>query len=157
MFITTNSLAGSLYGFFQSDHLNAADHVAGRVLPFSEQQAGGSIGGPIVRDRAHYFTTYEYERQPNTVVFQPPGYAHNFAVPTRRARHSLLARGDYQISDKHRLMVRYTSSRDNSPFWYDQVGGLGCARLVFENFLNRLSCEAGSFAARSAVQSASAS
>jgi hypothetical protein len=64
----TNNLAGSLYGFFQSDKFNAADHVAGRVLPFSNQQAGGSLGGPIVRDRAQYFATYEYERQPNTFV-----------------------------------------------------------------------------------------
>src|SRR5258708_7576715 len=119
----TNTLAGSMYGFFQSDKFNAADHVAGRVLPFSNQQAGGSLGGPIVRDRAQYFATYEYERQPNTVVFQPPGYAHTFAVPTKRAKHSVMARGDYQMSNTHRLMGRYTSSRDSSPFWFDQVGG----------------------------------
>jgi hypothetical protein len=116
----TNNLAGSMYGFFQSDKFNAADHVVGRVLPFSDQQIGGSLGGPIVHDRAHYFGTYEYERAPNTVVFQPPGYTHTFAVPTRRAKHSVMARGDYQISNKHRLMVRYTSSRDNSPFWFDR-------------------------------------
>jgi hypothetical protein len=119
----TNTLAGSLYGFFQSDKFKAADHVAGRVLPFSDQQAGGSLGGPIVRDRAQYFATYEYERQPNTFVFQPPGYAHTVAVPTKRAKHSVMARGDYQMSNRHRLMVRYTSSRDSSPFWFDQVGG----------------------------------
>ncbi len=119
----TNTLAGSFYGFFQSDRFNAADHVAGRVLPFSDQQAGGSLGGPIARDRAQYFATYEYERQPNTFVFQPPGYAHTFAVPTKRAKHSVMARGDYQMSNKQRLMVRYTSSRDSSPFWFDQVGG----------------------------------
>src|SRR5216683_5895348 len=119
----TNTLAGSLYGFFQGDKFNAADHVAGTVLPFSNQQVGGSLGGPIVRDRAQYFATYEYERQPNTFVFQPPGYAHTFAVPTKRAKHSVMARGDYQMSNRHRLMVRYTSSRDSSPFWFDQVGG----------------------------------
>src|SRR5882757_630498 len=119
----TNNLAGSLYGFFQSDKLNAADHVAGRVLPFSNQQAGGSLGGPIVRDRAQYFATYEYERQPNTFVFQPPGYTDTFAVPTTRAKHSIMARADYQMSNTHRLMVRYTAARDSSPFWFDQVGG----------------------------------
>src|SRR5258708_16528072 len=68
----TNNLAGSLYGFFQSDTFNAADPVAGRVLPFSNQQAGGSLGGPIVHDRAQYFATYEYEPQPNTFLFHPP-------------------------------------------------------------------------------------
>src|SRR3982074_3397609 len=119
----TNNLAGSLYGFFQSDKFNAADRITGRVLPFSNQQVGGSLGGPIVRDPAQYFATYEYERQPNTLVFQPPGYAQTFAVPTKRTKHSVMARGDYQMSNTHRLMVRYTSSRDSSPFWFDQVGG----------------------------------
>jgi hypothetical protein len=118
----TNSLAGTVYGYFRSDKLNAADHVAGRVLPFSNQQAGASLGGPLVRDKAHYFVTYEYERQPNTFVFQPPGYTSTFAVPTNRKKHSLMARGDYQMSSKNRLMLRYTSSRDNSPYWADQVG-----------------------------------
>jgi hypothetical protein len=79
----TNSVGGSAYGFFQNDKFNAANHVAGKVLPFSDQQVGGSLGGPIVRDRIHYFATYEYERQPNTFVFQPPGYAHISRCPPR--------------------------------------------------------------------------
>src|SRR4029450_2932596 len=50
----TNDLAGTMYGFFRSDTFNAADHVAGYVLPFSNQQVGCSLGGPILPDRAHY-------------------------------------------------------------------------------------------------------
>src|SRR3981081_419441 len=111
----TNNLAGSLYGFFQSDKFNAADHVAGRVLPFSNQQAGGSRGGPLVRDRWQYFVTYESERQPDTFVFQPPGYTHTFAVPTRRAKHSVMARGGQPIANTHPPMVRATQSRARAP------------------------------------------
>jgi len=47
----TNTVAGSAYGFFRSDKFNAADPVVGRVLPYSNQQVGGSAGGPIVRDK----------------------------------------------------------------------------------------------------------
>ena len=118
----TNNLSGTMYGFFRSDKFNAADPVAGYVLPFSNQQVGGSFGGPIVRDRAHYFATYEFERQPDTFVFQPPGYTQTFAVPTKREKHSLMGRGDYQISAKHRLMLRYTYSKDDSPFWSSLFG-----------------------------------
>src|SRR6516164_2792094 len=60
----TNTLSGSGYGFFRSDSLNAADPVAHKVLPYSNQQVGGTIGGPIVKDKLHYFASYEYEREP---------------------------------------------------------------------------------------------
>ena len=49
----TNSNAGSFYGNFRSDKLNAADPVAKVVLPYSNQQVGGTFGGPIVRDKLH--------------------------------------------------------------------------------------------------------
>ena len=45
--------------------------MANRVLPFQNQQVGGTLGGPIIRDRAHFFGSYEYERQPGTVFLAP--------------------------------------------------------------------------------------
>src|SRR5262249_42863232 len=47
----TNVPAGSFYGFFRNDALNAADQVAKQVLPYSDQQIGGTLGGPIVKDK----------------------------------------------------------------------------------------------------------
>ena len=47
----TNDLRGSAYGFFRSDRFNEADPVAGVVLPFSNQQTGATVGGPIVREQ----------------------------------------------------------------------------------------------------------
>jgi hypothetical protein len=112
----TNNLAGTLYGFFRSDKFNDADHVAGEVLPYSSQQVGGSLGGPIVRNRAHYFVTYEYEREPSTIVFQPPGYTQSLSIPMKRTEHSTLARGDVDLSRRDRLMLRYTSWSRLTPF-----------------------------------------
>src|ERR1043166_8582820 len=51
----TNDLKASTYGFFRSDALNAPDPVAKKVLPFQNQQVGGTLGGPIVRDKMHFF------------------------------------------------------------------------------------------------------
>src|SRR5205814_1531672 len=39
----TNVNAGSFYGFFRSDSLNAPDPVANKVLPYSNQQIGGTF------------------------------------------------------------------------------------------------------------------
>jgi len=112
----TNTLAGSLYGYFRDDRFNAADHVAGYVVPFSNRQVGGSVGGPIVRDRAHYFFTTEYENEPNTLAVQPPGYTQSYSLPTEQTKRSILARVDYDLSSKDRLMVRYTKFNNESPF-----------------------------------------
>ena len=49
----------------------------------SNQQVGGTFGGPIVRDKLHYFASYEYEREPGTIFTQPaalPGQSFTIAV-----------------------------------------------------------------------------
>src|SRR5919197_238291 len=58
----SNTLAGAFYGYFRDNRLNSADFVAGRVLPYQNQQVGGSVGGPVVKDKWHFFGSYEYER-----------------------------------------------------------------------------------------------
>ena len=67
----TNDMHGSTYGFFRSDTFNAADPVTGTVLPYQDQQAGFTLGGPIVKDKMHFFASYEYERNPLTAVLTP--------------------------------------------------------------------------------------
>ena len=66
------SSAGSFSGYFRDDNFNAADFLAGTVLPYSNQQLSGTYGGPILRDRLHYFANYEYEREPGTQTFNTP-------------------------------------------------------------------------------------
>ena len=58
---------------FRDDKLNAKDFIANRVLPYSNQQIGGALGGPIISDRAHYFVSYERENEPNTIITSPAG------------------------------------------------------------------------------------
>src|SRR5688572_16271152 len=68
----TNTFAGTASGFFRSDRFNAADFIQQRVLPYSNQQVTATFGGPIRRDRAHFFGSYEQEREPRTVTFSSP-------------------------------------------------------------------------------------
>ena len=108
----TNRLRGSAYGYFRDDALNANDHFANRVLPYANQQAGGTLGGPIVRDRVHFFGAYEYEREPNTVIVAPAALEGQTAsFPAKNQTHSVLSRIDYQWSSKDRLLLRSSYSR----------------------------------------------
>jgi Carboxypeptidase regulatory-like domain/TonB dependent receptor len=103
----TNKSSGSVYSFFRDDKFNAADPVANRVLPFQNRQVGGALGGPIVKDKVHYFASYEYEREPGTIFSSPsvlPGQS--FTIPYKNTQKSLLARVDDQLSSKTRLTVR---------------------------------------------------
>src|SRR3954469_8078785 len=113
----TNSVAGSFYGFFRDDKFNAADAVANRVLPYENQQIGGAFGGPIVKDKIHYFASYEYEREPGTLVISNsvlPGQA--FTVPYKNGQKSLLARVDDQMTSKDRLTIRGSRWDQDNPF-----------------------------------------
>lgn len=113
----TNTNSGSIYGFFRDDRFNAADKVAGRVLPYSNQQVGATFGGPIVRDKLHYFASYEYEREPGTFFSTPstlPGQS--FTVPFRNGQKSFLARVDDQLTANSRLSVRGSRWTWSNPF-----------------------------------------
>ena len=103
----TNLLAGSVYGYFRNDSFNAPDKVANRVLPYENQQVGGTLGGPIVHDRMHYFASYEYEREPGTIFTNPsalPGQS--FSIPYKNGQKSFLGRVDDQLSNSSRLSLR---------------------------------------------------
>ncbi|MBI3261514.1 MAG: TonB-dependent receptor [Acidobacteria bacterium] len=113
----TNTPSGAFYGYFRDDKFSSADFVARRVLPFSNQQVGGAMGGPLVRDKLHYFTSYEYEREPNTAFFKPVNLpSQSFSFPDKTTQHSFLARVDQQTSPNSHLSYRYSIWNYDRPF-----------------------------------------
>ncbi len=113
----TNNLHGVTYGYFRNSRFNAPDPVAKQVLPYANQQVGGTLGGPIVRDKAHYFFSYEYEREPSTAFLQPtrlPGQEFSFA--TKGVDKSWLGRVDYQRSNDSTMTFRATKWGYKNPF-----------------------------------------
>jgi hypothetical protein len=103
----TNNLSGNVYGYFRDDKLNAPDLVANKVLPYANQQVGGTLGGPIVKDKIHYFASYEYEREPGTTFANPSLLpTQTFSIPYQNGQKSFLARVDDQLSAKNRVSVR---------------------------------------------------
>jgi len=105
----TNSFAGTVGGYFRSDKFNAEDFVAKRVLPYSNQQTSGTLGGPIIRDRLHFFGSYEYEREPKTFVYDTPYPLFNMDLEFTDRAHKPLGRVDYQITPSTRLSSRVSA------------------------------------------------
>jgi hypothetical protein len=112
----TNQLSGVFNGTFRNSDWNAADHVLDRVLPFSNQDVSVAIGGPIMRDRLHYFGNYEYDRTPKTSIWNTPFPAFNISLNGKRLKQIGGGRLDYQISSRTRVMGKIGIAEDDDPF-----------------------------------------
>jgi len=68
----TNDLHGSFYEFFRNDVLNAHPFtfVASPKPAFKQNQFGGTIGGPIKKDKTFFFASYEGRRVVQGIVSQ---------------------------------------------------------------------------------------
>ncbi len=119
----TNVYAGTFGGYFRSDKFNAADFVADRVLPYSNQQLSATFGGPIKKDKAHFFGSYGYAREPHTYAYTSPYPSFNVDVNFPSRAHTVLGRVDYQFTPATRLSVR--GSGFNNLFY--ALGGTGSA------------------------------
>jgi hypothetical protein len=112
----TNMLSGSVRGNFRDSRFNAKDPVLNRVVPIDNQQLAGTLGGPIKRDRVHFFGHYEYEREPRTSVWNTPYPRFNVERQGTRDLKMGGVRLDYQISSSTRLMGKVSDTRGWAPF-----------------------------------------
>jgi hypothetical protein len=119
----TNELGGSVYGFFRDDSFNEAtrtEEEAGLdAQPYSRQQWGASIGGPIVRDRAHYFATYEKTDRETQYVVDTGGIFPEFdnrTFPTPFEDELITAKGTLDLSARQLLQVRYGYQKNSDVY-----------------------------------------
>jgi outer membrane receptor protein involved in Fe transport len=114
----TNQFHGSAFGFFQDNSWNAKSRFA-ELNNFNDaetsyKQFGGTIGGPIKKDFAHFFFSYERTNIDQGVIINITGRpALNASTVTQTRADNILIRGDMQPSQKHQISVRYL--RENSP------------------------------------------
>jgi hypothetical protein len=65
----SNDWHGSVFGYFRDDLFdarNAFDYNPNGISPFNRQQYGGSIGGPLSKDKTFLFTAFEGLNQTQT-------------------------------------------------------------------------------------------
>jgi hypothetical protein len=59
----TNQVHGSVFEYLRNDALDARNFFAARRTPIKLNQYGGTIGGPIRKDKTHFFASWEGTKQ----------------------------------------------------------------------------------------------
>jgi len=139
----TNNYHGSLFGYFRSTGLNTdqknPDGVGGYTTShpdYSRQQFGGSIGGPLMKDKLFGFFAWERERESQGLVEDPLAYSElvlaqqaglaaepSAVIPRPFYETRYNGRMDWTINDRHSAYISYTSQANNSD--NDQSNGTG--------------------------------
>jgi outer membrane receptor protein involved in Fe transport len=146
----TNEFEGSLWGFFRDDSLAAKTETEKRQgidkQPYERQQYGIAVGGPIVRDRAHFFATYEQTDREQAYTVNTGGLLaeDGQSIPLPFEDKLGTAKVTFDISPKQYLQVRYGFQENSDKY--------GASPLVAPDFLGTVSNEYSSVLAGHTLQ-----
>lgn len=119
----TNDLQGSALLFAQTTVFNDIPAFTPERAPFGLQRFGATLGGPLVKDRSHFFVSYEGKRQRgHAVVISPP--VSGALTANNEDEHLFFARLDHKTSIRDLWSLRYNGQRFR---WRDEPGGLSLA------------------------------
>ena len=115
----TNDFGGTVYGFLRNQDLNwettrEASGSSGKQ-DYDRKQYGISFGGPIVRDLAHFFLTYDKTDRETGFALDPrvttifPDVAPTLAVPFED--EMITGKATWAISPSQQLQARYGSQQ----------------------------------------------
>jgi Carboxypeptidase regulatory-like domain/TonB dependent receptor-like, beta-barrel len=108
----TNIMHGSGYFFGRDDSLNARNAFSRTKPVYGQQRFGGSVGGPIVQNRTHFFGAYEYTHvdKENIIALpasNPFATQENGTFPAVTREHLLVSKVDHRLNDRNSFFVRY--------------------------------------------------
>ncbi len=159
----TNSVHGTGYWFFRNQDFNARDRYAPVNPPEKRQQFGGSIGGPIKKDKLFYFGNFEAMRRDfplvssilNPQFFNAAGdfigtcgapataaqcanavtYFRRFfgTVPRTADQNAAFGKIDYQMSEKQTLSMSFNLMNWESPNGIQSAAALTNAGAIGNN------------------------
>jgi len=122
----TNDWRGNLYGFARNQRFDARNPLAPTKDLLTQAQYGASLGGPIKRDRAFFFTNFEQTRRNYSAVItiapaavatinsrlNAVGYKGQLlgtgVVPASFDTTNFFARVDHKLNNRHQLNARYS-------------------------------------------------
>ena len=132
----TNRLEGRAFGFDRDDALDAQNpfskaQQSGKA-PFHELRGGGFLGGPVVKNKWHYFSSFEGLRNETTsVVTSPLVPVDQREVPLENSRGQFFVKSDYQFPHNNRFELRYR--RDANLQTGNNIGGLNPRERGYDN------------------------
>ena len=128
----TNQFRGSGFTFLRDSDLgDAKNFFTNTVQPFHEKQIGANGGGPIKRDRAFLFASYEYQRRAVTAIPKTGFASMDVPAPNDISRHYVTGRVDFQLGQAHRVFAR------SSVYNWEQINVGVAERNVLSNGYSR--------------------
>ncbi|RZL17630.1 MAG: TonB-dependent receptor, partial [Pedobacter sp.] len=143
----TNTVSGSAFGYGRADWLASPYDIRGikRDNDFSTYQYGFTLGGPIIKDKLHYFVGLDHQKDSRPLIIADINGAADEArfritndtlakflniarskygvanspqygsFGKKRGSDAAFARIDWQINDMHLLTVRDNYTNDRNP------------------------------------------
>src|SRR5205085_807709 len=119
----TNNYEGSAYEFYRDKSLNEKTthekENGDAKSPYRRDQYGASFGGPIIKDRAHFFVTGERTKRNTSYIIDTGGILPSFdgsAVTTPFKDDLVTAKASADINAKQFLQVRYGYQRNSDKY-----------------------------------------
>ncbi len=105
----TNDLKGSAFGYFRDQALRAQGALDLQKNDYSRQQFGFTFGGPFVKDKTHYFASFEQINEDAIQLFRPGGaFTSQAADLPFPLNQSLFYTGvDHRFSNSQNLRAKF--------------------------------------------------
>ncbi len=161
----TNKLSGSAFNFMRADWLSSPYDLRGnkRTQDFSTNQYGFSLGGPIIKDKAHFFVAWDHQADSRPIFIaniQSPadeaanrvtqgtldsfldiarskyGVSNNpqfGAFGKTKGTDAIFARFDWQLNSKNLLTLRNNLVRENDLLSEGDNSGIN----AYESYIDR--------------------
>jgi hypothetical protein len=118
----TNDYRGSVFELFRDKSMNAKTETEKRGAidkqDYRRNQFGGSVGGPILKDRAHFFAAVERTNQDTTQAVTTknlfPAKDGIFATPYRETLFT--GKATANLDARQYLTVRYGRNQNSQPY-----------------------------------------
>ncbi len=142
----TNKFTGSLFNYTRANWLSSQYDIRGndRKVPFSTNQFGFSLGGPIIKDKLHFFVVWDHQQDSRPLIIadvQTPADESRFLVTRAtldrfvniaqtkygtantpqygtfdkvRGSDAAFARIDWQLNEKNLLTIRNNYTNDRN-------------------------------------------
>ncbi|WP_353546218.1 TonB-dependent receptor [Rhinopithecimicrobium faecis] len=142
----TNTLSGSAWNYMRADWLSSPYNIAGgkRKNEFSTNQYGFTLGGPIIKDKVHFFVAWDHQRDARPLIiadiqsaadearfnitnatldnlvgiaqsnYGMAGGAQYGSFPKKRNSDAAFARIDWQINERNLLTIRNNYTNDRN-------------------------------------------
>ena len=106
----TNHVHGQGFYLFRDKRAGIANFPGGQDTRFQRNQMGGSLGGPLIKDRLFFFGNLEHIRQPFLTPLSPPPPFQSLpsGYPAKFSDSTSMGKLDWQIRPDMHLFYRFT-------------------------------------------------